>query len=103
MIEWLYAPSQIPNGTVLAILVACASMVALVLVLSKAHAMAETGAKFLLDEVFKGVARESILLKSLSEREPEDFERTMSEFREGNLCPSWTLVHAIRKAGGHHA
>ena len=23
MIEWLYAPSQIPNGTVVAILVAC--------------------------------------------------------------------------------
>lgn len=103
MLDWIHEPSLVPNGTVVALLIACAAMVALVWVVSLSNQMAQESGKFLMNEAFKSAARESILLKALSEREPEDFERTLSEFRDGPLSPSQDLVRVIRMAGGHHA
>lgn len=103
MLDWIQEPSLVPNGTVVALLIACAAMVALVWMLALSQQAAQEGGKFLMNEALKSAARESILLKALSERQPEDFERTLAEFRTGPLSPSQALVYAIRMAGGHHA
>lgn len=99
MIDWLYEPSQVPNGTVVALLIACAAITLLAGWLSLANKAAATSGQFLLHEAFKSASRETALLHALQQRAPEEFEKTISELRSGPLRPSQALVMAIRKIG----
>jgi hypothetical protein len=108
VLEWLYTPSLVPNGTILAILIACAAMTALAGWLSIVSYKAENGGKFLMDEAFKAAARESILLGALYERAPEEYEDTLTRVRHEELRPDLELVRIIQavtaaQRSGRHA
>lgn len=98
MLEWLFEPSWLTNGMVLSLILSCGVMVFWTHEAREYARIADSGAKKLVQEIVKGVARESILLKALMESKIPGLDAVLNQVRVKALLPDRDLVVAIVEA-----